>query len=109
MVERHLGKITSAEFGQVNGHEFLIGLQLEFHFDGGGVGDGGKYTVNLNEKAWEKTDEALGDYLVQQMKFLDRILKDAKCRTVSQLKGKPVEVTVENRMFKDFRILTEVL
>lgn len=109
MMEKHLGKIDSAEFGQVNGHEFLIGLQLTFTGSFGGVGCGSKFTVNLNERAWEKSEETLGDYLVKQMKFLDSTLKDAKCKTVSQLKGKPVEVTVENRTFKEFRILTEVL
>lgn len=37
------------------------------------------------------------------------ILKDAKVSSVSGLIGKPVEVTLEGNLFKDFRILTEVL
>jgi hypothetical protein len=109
MEEKVLGKIDSVEFGQVNGHEFLIGIQLTFTGNWGGIGCGSKYTVNLNERAWEKTDENLGDYLIKQMKFIDSLLKSAKVKTVSALKGKPVEVTMENRMFKDFRILTEVM
>ena len=40
---------------------------------------------------------------------LYEILKDAKVNYVSQLVGKPVEVEIEDNMFKDFRILTEVL
>lgn len=109
MEEKVLGKIDSAEFGQVNGHEFLIGLQLTFSGTWGGIGCGSKYTVNLNEKAWEKVGDNLGDYLVKQMKFLDSILFDAKVNTVSKLKGKPVEVTMKDRTFQSFRILTEVL
>ena len=36
-------------------------------------------------------------------------LKAAKVRNVDDLIGKPIEVTMENRSLKDFRILTEVL
>lgn len=109
MEDKVLAKIDSAEFGQVNGHEFLIGLQLTFTGNWGGIGCGSKYTVNLNKKAWEKTEENLGDYLIKQLEFIDSILKDAKVNTISKLKGKPVEITMKNRTFQDFRILTEVL
>ena len=37
------------------------------------------------------------------------IVEDAKVTSVYGLINKPVEVTLENNMFKEFRILTEVL
>ena len=39
----------------------------------------------------------------------NKLLNDAKVNYVSQLINKPVEVTIEDRIFKSFRILTEVL
>jgi hypothetical protein len=109
MKEKHLGKITHAEFGLIEDYPFLIGLQLHFSGSFGGIGDGGKYTVNLNHEAWEKSGESLSDALVERLKHIQEIFKDAKCNTISQLIGKPVEITIENMTFKEFRILTEVL
>ena len=47
--------------------------------------------------------------LAESLDRLAKILKDAKVNYVSELLGKPVEVTLEDGVFKDFRILTEVL
>ena len=47
--------------------------------------------------------------IVLVIEYIDRILEDAKVNYVSELLNKPVEVTIENNTFKDFRILTEVL
>ena len=109
MTEKILGKITFAEFGTIRDYPFLIGLQLGFDLAGGAsIMDGGKYTVNISPACkWEKYDRA--DAVVKTVEFVDKILKDAKVNHVSELINKPVEVTIENNTFKDFRILTEVL
>lgn len=107
-MEKYLGKITSAEFGLVKDYPFFIGLQLKINFDGSSCECGGKYTVNLHKDCkWTTAERAHAC-----MEILDRlkeILNDAKCCNVSQLVGKPVEVTIEGNVLKDFRILTEVL
>ena len=93
MQEKQLGKIDFAEFGTIKDYPFLIGLQLGFQLgDKTWIGNGVKYTVNI-----------------QTIEFINDILKDAKVNYVSELINKPVEVTIENNTFKDFRILTEVL
>ena len=70
--------------------------------------DGGKYTVNISpECKWGEFSRA--DAIVKTVEFVNKILKDAKVNYVSELINKPVEVTIENNTFKDFRILTEVL
>lgn len=108
MIEKHLGKISFAEFGVVRDYPFLIGLQLGFTFDGSGVYDSGKYTVNISKDCkWETLDK--GQTFIKKLEFVHEILKEAKVNYVSQLLNKPVEVTIENNCFKDFRILTEVL
>lgn len=88
---KFLGKIESAEYGMYPDYEYLVGLQLTFSLQNFKVSDGGKYTFN-----------SLYGPLIH-------VLEDAKVRHISELVGKPVEVTIENSCFKDFTILTEVL
>lgn len=106
---KYLGKITSAEFGKVSDYPYLMGLQLFFQLsDKSQIGDGGKYTVNLSKSCrWEESDRNVA--VTAAMDKVNAVLTDAKVDCVSSLVNKPVEVTVENNTFKDFRILTEVL
>lgn len=108
MTTKKLGKITFAEFGTIRDYPFLIGLQLGFSIGGSSVMDGGKYTVNISpECKWEELNREAT--ITKSIEEVDRILEDAKVNYVSELKNKPVEVTIKDNMFKDFRILTEVL
>lgn len=108
MERKELGKIDFAEYGTIKDYPFLIGLQLGFSMNGCGVMDGGRYTVNIHpECKWELSER--NDFITKSVEQLNTILKSAKVNYVSQLKGKPVEITLEGNMFKDFRILTEVL
>ena len=109
MVEKRLGKIDFAEFGTIRDYPFLIGLQLGFRLgDKTWIGDGGRYTVNITPNCKWGTKERT-EAVTQTVEFVNNILKAANVNYVSELIGKPVEVTIENNTFKDFRILTEVL
>ena len=106
--EKLLGKIDFAEFGVYPDRPFLYGLMLGFSFPGACVTDGGKYTVNISPDCrWEESERQ--EAIAKQADFISGILKDAKCDYVSELKNKPVEVTISGGTFKSFRILTEVL
>lgn len=108
MVTKELEKITFAEYGTIRDYLFLIGLQLGFRMNGSDVMYGGRYTVNISpECKWG----ILGREVVnaKSVEEVNRILEDAKVNYVSELENKPVEVTMENNTFKDFRILKEVL
>lgn len=109
MTKKILGKITSAEYGKIQDYPFLIGLQLEFHMsDGAYVSNGTQYCVNISEDCkWENADPY--KTITMSVRNINKILEDAKCHYVSQLVEKPVELTIENNTFQDFRILTEVL
>lgn len=107
-MEKRLGKITFAEFGTVRDYPFLLGMRLEFSFPGGCIGDGYKYTVNISDKRnWE--NDSREDAITSAVEKVYETLKAAKVGHVSELVGEPVEVTVDQNCFKDFRILTEVL
>ena len=64
--------------------------------------------MNISKECkWEsQTREAA---VTASLERVEEILKAAKVNYVSELVGKPVEVTLVNSAFKDFRILTEVL
>lgn len=106
--ERILGKIASAEFGLDPDRPYLYGLQLSFSAPGFGVESGSCYMVNIRPD-WEDDDCTRQEALINQAEIINRLLKDAKCKYVSELKNKPVEIKIVDKIFKDFRILTEVL
>lgn len=76
-------------------YSFQLGLQLGFSMSGSGVMDAGKYTVNMSPDChWEM--ETRNSNLAESLDHVTRILKDAKVNYVSELLGKPVEVTLED-------------
>ena len=108
-MEKILGKIDFAEFGTFKDRPFLIGIQFGFLIGGYGVMDGGKYTVNISKDChWDSSSER-EHAITLSIERVAQLLKDAKVNYVSELIGKPVEVTLEGSCFKDFRILTEVI
>lgn len=96
--------------GLVGDYPFLFGLLLDFSLDGGGsgIGDGGKYCLNMSPNCkWETRERK--DAITCMVESIFNLLNDAKVSNVESLKGIPVEVTIEGGCFKDFRILKEVL
>lgn len=110
MTVKQLGKITFAEFGVNKDYPFLIGLQLGFKLsDKSYIGAGGKYIININPNCKWESEKQRTEAITKTVEFVNDILKAAKVHYVSELINIPVEVTIENNCFKDFRILTEVL
>lgn len=109
MMEKCLGKITFAEFGVIHDMPFLFGLQLGFDMALGSVMDGGRYTINISPECKWSSPEERNSRMFDLMLEINQILKDAKVTRVSDLIGKPVEVTLDRNCFSSFRILTEVL
>lgn len=107
-LKKLLGKISSAQFGTIPDCPYLMGLQLTFHFDGSGIGDGGRYTENISEHCLF-TNTTRADAITAMIDKVADILKAANVNYVSELVNVPVEVTLEGNIFKSFRILTEVL
>lgn len=108
MIKKILGKIDFAEFGTYKDRPFLIGLQLGFSMSGCEVMDGGRYTVNISPECRWEPDERY-EVVTKMVEYVNDILKDAKVNYISELINKPVEITLDDNTFKDFRILTEVL
>ena len=94
-----LGKIIKAKYGIDPDYPNLIGLQLEFKLDGCVVKDGYKYMSDFND---DRT-------FIYKNEIIQNILRDANVKNISELVGKPVQVTLVDNLFDSFRILTEVL
>lgn len=103
MREKLLGKIQSAHIGFHPDRPYWYGLFITFSLGGGASVlscDTIIAIINRNDEPKEVQE--------QERKVID-ILKDAKVNYVDELINVPVEVTIENNIFKSFRVLTEVL
>ena len=108
MTEKLLGKIIFAEYGLYPDRPFLFGLLLGFSFSAGGCESGSRYTVNMSQECrWSAEERTTA--IVKNVEFVYDLLSAAGCDYISGLVGKPVEAVFENYLFKEFRILTEVL
>lgn len=107
-VKKELGKITLAEFGFGGYDSAMMGLNLVFQGDGWGTGDfKGTWSYRPDYVDW--TEETQLKIWGETVKFLVGILKAAKVKDVTGLKGVPVEVTFTDMKLTSWRILEEVL
>ncbi len=111
-MEKKLGKIESVTFGHGGYQDAMIGLNVTLSNGGWGVGDS-KCAWDAEMIKWDKnckwTEADRDKQYAEIMRYLSKLLKDAKVNSVDKLKGIPVEVTFEGNMLKEWRILTEVI
>lgn len=111
-MEKKLGKIKGVRFGLGGYQHAMIGLTVELGANGWGVNDfKGNWDAEqikcTENTKWTEEDRDIG--YSDTMRFVSKLLKDAKVESVDQLKDVPVEVTLEGMMLKEWRILTEVI
>ena len=111
-MRKELGKIKTVKFG-LGGYQ---GAQFGIHFDLGGDSWG----ISAGESEWdheiikhnertEWTEQDRTYKLGKICRYVSKLLKQAKVRDITELKGKPVEVTLDGNTLKSWRLLTEVL
>ena len=111
-MEKKLGKIESVRFGLGGYQDACLGLSVTLSASGWGVGDfkGSWDAESVKRSEYTKwTEEERSKGYDETMRYLSKLLKDAKVDSVDKLKGVPVEVTFDGNMLKEWRILTEVL
>lgn len=113
MIETKLGKIKRIKFGYVGHHDMQFGLHIEFGSNNGwGVATTISNAWSLDMEVdqytkWTEVDRDAG--FAKTMREINRIMKEAKVTNVNDLVDIPVQITFENMMLKDWRVLTEVL
>lgn len=111
-MEKKLGKIESVSFGLGGYQGAMIGLHVML--------GNGSWSVNYSRAEWDAeriecseftkwSEEDRDRWYTEIMRYVSKLLKEAKVDSVDKLKGKPVEVTFDGNTLKDWRILTEVL
>jgi hypothetical protein len=112
MESKKLGKIESVSFG-LGGYQ---GCMLGLHVTLGDGGWGAKYSKaewDAEQIEWSEfakwSEEDRDGWYTDIMRYVSKLLKEAKVDSVDKLKGKPVEVTFDGNTLKEWRILTEVL
>jgi len=109
---KQLGKIESVYFGIGGYNDAMLGIFFTFSFDGCGIGSS-KCAWDANTIEWTErckwTEQERSSQYDEIMRYVSKLLKDAKCSKISELKGKPVEISLKGMNFDSFRILTEVL
>jgi len=111
-IEKELGKITNVYFGFGGYQDAQFGLTVELSFNGKGCIDFiyGGWSEDVSISQYTKwTEQDRSDQRIQMIKKIDKLLHDAKVKTIDELKGKPIEVINEGLKLKSWRILTEVL
>lgn len=111
-MEKKLGKIESVKFGHGGYQECMLGLSFTLSGTGWGVSDfkGGWDAEQIEHNKHTQWNESDRDKTYSDtMRFLSKLLKEAKVHSVDKLKGIPVECTFDGNMLKEWRILTEVL
>ena len=109
---KELGKIESVKFGISGYQDCMLGIHFTLGGKGWGVGD--------TKSAWDAeriecssyakwTEEDRSKEYDQIMRYVSKLLKDAKVDSIDQLKDIPIECTFEGTLLKEWRILTEVL
>jgi hypothetical protein len=111
-MEKRLGKIESVSFGLGGYQGAMLGLHVTLGDGSWGVGVT-KANWDAEQIEWSKhtqwTEEERDGWYAEIMRYVSKLLKDAKVDSVDKLKGKPIEATFDGTMLKEWRILTEVL
>lgn len=111
MNDKRIGKIRRVSFGKGGYQDACIGVTFDLGSDkeSWGVGDfWGAWSIKRSEYCkWTEEDriKQLGEMVMR----INGILHDAKVTKLEQLAGVPIEATFDDRMLKEWRILTEVI
>ena len=107
-----LGKIHNAQLGFCGPEGVMLGLHVEFVFQGNGlyVEKYGGYRID-HQEGFKWTEEDRNKANADLCLYIVNLLKEAKVPSLDALVGRPVSATVKSDFtaMKDWRILGEVL
>lgn len=108
---KKLGRIEKVSFGYGGYQDVQFGLQVTLGDGSWAVGSfNGGWSADIECTEHCKWTEADRDRAFSDtMRYVNGLLKDAKVKSVAELKDIPVEVEFDGNTLKSWRILTEVL
>ena len=110
-MEKVLGKIKSIKMGYGGYQNVQFGVSIVLEGDGCGCGDfKGTWSLDIKRSKDTQWTEADRDKtFAETMRWLNDIMKQAKVKSLIELKNIPVEIIFVNNQLKEWRILSEVL
>lgn len=110
--KKELGKIESVQFGHCGYQEAMLGISFTLSGEEWGTcTDMSWWDPNMikckKRSAWDEEDR--DSHFAKIMRYISDLLRDAKVHSINELQGIPIEVTFEDHMLKDWRILKEIL
>ena len=111
-METMIGKIESVFFGHGGYQDAFIGIGFTLSGKGWGVSDFRGYwdaEIIHHSDNCKWSEDGRDREFAETMRYVSKLLADAKCGSVDKLKGKPIEATFDGNMLKSWRILTEAL
>lgn len=111
-LRKELGKIKAAHFGHGGYQGECLGLHVTFGGSAWGCGANKSFwDFELVEcsKYSQWTEKDREKQAVEVLRYVSKLLKDAKVDSVEKLIGLPIEAEFDGNTLKNWRILTEVL
>ena len=111
-MKKKLGKIESARFGLGGYQGVKLGLSVTLSGKDWDVSDfKGTWDAESvqRSKSTQWTEEERSKGYDDTMRYISKLLNEAKVTSVDKLKGIPVECTFDGDLLKEWRVLTEVL
>ena len=106
---KYLGKIESVRLGNGGYQDAMFGLSLTFVFGCAISTFNGTWGLDISCENARWTEDDRDREFAATMRLINQTMRDAKVKELSELKGIPVEVTIERWALKSWRVLTEVL
>jgi len=107
--DKSIGKISAVSFGFGGYQDVQFGITLSVDTEIGCANTGRWMWVNEPDKHTKWSTEDQSREYANIMRYVIKLMKDAKVSTVQELKGKPIEATWEGNWLTEIRILTEVI
>jgi hypothetical protein len=109
---KELGKIEKVRFGHCGYQSSCLGISFVLSGKGWGLQDSkstwdAELIKHTENSKWSEEDR--DKQYSEIMRYVSKLLKDAKVSNIDQLEGKPIEVTLDGMLLQEWRILTEVL
>ena len=108
-LRKSIGKISSISFGFGGYQDVQFGVTISVETESGSATTGMWTWCGKPDEYTKWTVEQQSDYYNKTMRYIIKLMQDAKVQNINDLKGKPIEATWEGNWLKEIRILTEVI
>jgi hypothetical protein len=109
LFKKSIGKITSIKFGFGGYQDVQFGITIIINTKIGCCCTGMWCWAHKPDEYCKWTTSDQDKRYMEIMRYVIKLMQDAKVNEIHELIGKPIEATWHNNMLESFRILTEAI